>query len=33
MSDKSYKFLYWDDDETPLPNKHQSFSDSLEDEE
>ena len=37
MSDKPYKFLYWDDDddddETPSSNKHQSYSDSLEDEE
>ena len=34
MSDKSYKFVYCDDDdETPLSNKPQSYSDSLEDEE
>lgn len=34
MSDKSYKFLYWDDDEeTTIPNKPQSFSESLEDDE
>ena len=35
MSDKPYKFLYWDDDddETPSSNKSQSYSDSLEDEE
>ena len=36
MSDKPYKFLYWDDDddvETPSSNKPQSYSDSLEDEE
>lgn len=34
MSDKSYKFIYWDDeDETPKTNKPQSFSESLEDDE
>jgi hypothetical protein len=33
MSEKSYKVLYWDDDEeTPKINKPQSFSESLEDE-
>jgi hypothetical protein len=34
MSEKSYKVLYWDDDEeTPKTNKPQSFSESLEDDE
>jgi hypothetical protein len=33
MSEKSYKVLYWDDDEETLKiNKTQSFSESLEDE-
>ncbi len=34
MSDESYKFLYWDDEEeTPKTNKPQTYSESLEDEE
>lgn len=34
MSDKSYKFLYWDDEEeTPNTNNPQSYSESLEEDE